>query len=123
MQKVLIAEDDDDLRSVLADVLEYEGYAVEVAQDGQFAIDRLLEAPRPDLLILDIRMPRKSGYDVLEMIRQTPALRELPVIVLTAETARIPAGPVAWLSKPVFPSLLLAVVANYLRPARELKSE
>ena len=113
--RILIVEDDEDLRLALADLLAFEGYAVDTAEDGQAGIDLLRSGPRPELVLLDMRMPRKSGHDVLETIRSAPALSGLPVVVMTAETTNPPAGAVAWLHKPVLPSLLLAVVSNYLR--------
>jgi len=114
-RRILVAEDDDDLRQTLAEILELEGYEVDTAEDGQVALDKLNRGTPPDLMVLDLRMPRKSGHDVLHEIRDLPHLLDLPIVVLTAETKNPPLGAVAWLRKPALPSLLLAVVANYLR--------
>lgn len=114
-KRILVAEDDDDLRQTLAEILELEGYEVDTAEDGQVALDKLRAGVPFDLMVLDLRMPRKSGHDVLHEIRDLPRLASLPIVVLTAETKNPPLGAVAWLRKPALPSLLLAVVSNYLR--------
>jgi len=83
---ILVAEDDPDLQSLLRHALESEGYAVYVAADGQEALDQY-DALAPDLLILDIMMPRLSGFEVLRELRGDAARRQdVPVFVLTARS-------------------------------------
>ena len=82
--QVLIAEDEPNIVESLSFVLAREGFEVEAALDGEAAIDRL-RRQLPDLLILDVMLPRLNGFEVLKRVKADPALRALPVIVLTAK--------------------------------------
>jgi hypothetical protein len=79
--KVLIAEDDANIRRGLAEILEAEGYATVQAEDGRAALDRLA-AEAPDLVLLDIMMPGLSGYDVCREIRRRDGA--LPILFVSA---------------------------------------
>ena len=85
MQKILIADDDAAIRDVLRDLLKDEGYEVIEAETGQGVLDAVQGGPdaRPDLIMMDVRMPDKSGLDVLDDMRTGPD-DQLPVIVMTA---------------------------------------
>jgi two-component system OmpR family response regulator len=83
--RVLIVEDDRHIIESLTFVLERDGCKVESALDGESALQRLRAGARPDLVILDVMLPRLNGFEVLKAIRADAALRELPVIVLTAK--------------------------------------
>ncbi|HEY9548049.1 MAG TPA: response regulator [Kiloniellaceae bacterium] len=82
--KVMIVEDEPNIVESLTFVFGREGWQVAAALDGNTAIDRLLHEP-PDILVLDVMLPPHSGFEVLKRIRSEPALRHLPVIVLTAK--------------------------------------
>lgn len=83
---ILVAEDNRDLQSLLRHALESDGYVVYVADDGQEALDQY-DALAPDLLVLDIMMPRLSGFEVLRELRGDAAHRQdVPVLVLTARS-------------------------------------
>lgn len=84
--KILVAEDDGHIREGLADTLESEGYSVIQAADGVQALD-LFETQTPDLLLLDVMMPEKSGYDVCQAVRTVN--QKIPVIMLTAKGEEI----------------------------------
>lgn len=84
--KILIAEDDRNIRNGLLDALEFEGYTVKGACDGAEAI-RLYNEFQPDLLLLDVMMPQINGYDVCRRIRRNDPL--LPIIMLTAKAEEI----------------------------------
>ncbi|MGD9943388.1 MAG: response regulator [Burkholderiaceae bacterium] len=81
---VLIAEDEPHIVESLSFVLEREGYAVRAVLDGDTAL-RELRANAPDLLILDLMLPRMNGFEVLKAAKADAALRRIPVIVLTAK--------------------------------------
>jgi DNA-binding response OmpR family regulator len=83
MPTILVVDDELTVRSLLHDVLELEGYVVREAEDGPSALLDL-HAGRPDLVILDVMMPRMSGIEVLKEIRRDPELEHLPVLMLTA---------------------------------------
>jgi DNA-binding response OmpR family regulator len=81
--KVLVVDDDPGVRRMVQDVLELEGYAVALADDG-FAALRAIESDRPDCVVLDVMMPGMDGHAVLNRIRAAADDRHLPVVMLTA---------------------------------------
>jgi two-component system response regulator CpxR len=117
--RILIADDDRALCRLLADYLQREGFAVDVAHDGEAALARLRNpADRPDLLILDVMMP---GRDGLETLRQLRMQHRLPVIMLSARgepvdrVIGLELGADDYLAKPCLPRELLARVRAQLR--------
>ncbi len=81
---VLLVEDEDQLRRVMKDLLEREGYTVAEARDGVQALDQV-DRFAPDVIILDLNLPGLDGYTVLTQLRSRPATRTIPVMVLTAK--------------------------------------
>jgi type II secretory ATPase GspE/PulE/Tfp pilus assembly ATPase PilB-like protein/CheY-like chemotaxis protein len=81
---VLLVEDEDQLRRVMKDLLEREGYTVAEARDGVQALDQV-DRFAPDVIILDLNLPGLDGYSVLTQLRSRPATRTIPVMVLTAK--------------------------------------
>lgn len=82
MKRILIAEDDPFMRNICASRLKKDGYTVDVAPDGQAAWDKI-QSSRPDLLLLDINLPRINGYDLLKMIREHAPTKDLNVIIIS----------------------------------------
>jgi type II secretory ATPase GspE/PulE/Tfp pilus assembly ATPase PilB-like protein/ActR/RegA family two-component response regulator len=82
---VLLVEDEEQLRRVMKDLLEREGYRVAEARDGVQALDQV-DRFAPDVIILDLNLPGIDGYSVLAQIRSRPATRSIPVVVLTAKS-------------------------------------
>lgn len=120
---LLVVDDDEANRAMLARRLVRLGYNVTVAENGRRALDAL-QAERFDLLLLDIQMPELNGYEVLERLKADPALRDIPVIVLSAsdETERvarcIEMGAEDYLPKPFDPVLLQARIGASLEKKR-----
>lgn len=119
--RILIADDDRELCTLLAGYLRHEGFEVDVVHDGQAALQRVGHAPtRPELLILDIMMP---GRDGLETLRELRARHQLPVIMLSARgepvdrVIGLELGADDYLAKPCLPRELLARVRARLRPS------
>lgn len=83
LKNIFVVEDDATLRTVIEEILTKNGYAVEVAIDGQDAMDKLHGGLRPDLILLDIIMPRKNGMEVLEEIHTDKELGVIPVMVIS----------------------------------------
>lgn len=81
-QRILIAEDHAQLAASLAAILNKRGYQVTLAEDGVTALTQIVQNP-PDLLILDLRMPRLHGIELLKKLRQSPKTKDLPVIIST----------------------------------------
>ncbi|MEE8478151.1 MAG: type II/IV secretion system protein [Gemmatimonadales bacterium] len=82
--KVLLVDDEDQLRRVMRDLLEREGYGIAEARDGPQALDQVDEY-NPDIIVLDLNLPTLDGYSVLAELRSRPSTRDIPVIVLTAK--------------------------------------
>jgi len=118
VSRILVVEDNEDLAFGLRKVLEFEGYEVEVANEGESGLDSVREAP-PDLLILDIMLPKKSGFDVLREIRTSG--HRFPVLVLTARSQESDVvlgfdfGADDYVTKPFSTAELLARVRALLR--------
>ncbi|HEV8244817.1 MAG TPA: response regulator [Polyangiaceae bacterium] len=110
--KILIVEDSDDAREMMADLLRYAGYRVEEARNGLEAY-RLLSAcdEQPNLVLLDLMMPVMSGPELVEALSDDPKLAELPIVIVSAAMESISTGSVKRaLKKPVSFDLLLKVV-------------
>jgi PAS domain S-box-containing protein len=115
---VLIAEDDDDIRDVIGDVLEVAGYDVVAARNGREALDMLARGLRPCLILLDLMMPVMSGWELLDALRADGDLERLPVVILSAAadgSTPLP-GARQWLPKPFHVPMLLAAVAQHCTP-------
>ena len=83
-KKILIADDEPSIVIALEFLLRRSGYEVEIARDGDEAL-RLVETMRPDLVLLDIMMPVKSGYEVCRHLRERPESRDVKIIMLSAK--------------------------------------
>jgi len=83
MAKILLVEDDINLRDVYYARLQADGYELSVASNGEEALAMAVKE-RPDLIILDVMMPRISGFDVLDILRTTPEIAHTKVIMMTA---------------------------------------
>lgn len=81
--KLLIADDAEDNVALLSRFLENEGYSLIAAANGEAALERI-RADMPDLVLLDVNMPEKDGFEVLQEVRADPAIQHVPVIILTA---------------------------------------
>jgi DNA-binding response OmpR family regulator len=82
--RVMIAEDEANLVESLSFILGEAGFDVSAVFDGDAVLDRL-RVERPDVLVLDVMMPKRSGFEVLKVIKADPGLRGIPVMVLTAK--------------------------------------
>jgi CheY-like chemotaxis protein len=108
---VLVVEDDPDIRTTIAGLLQQEGYVVVMAEHGRQAFDYLLQAPAPDCLVLDLWMPVMDGWSlVAEML--AGRLPGIPTLVVTAANAQFayPVPPRYVLRKPFDPGRLLLLV-------------
>lgn len=82
MKQILFVEDEERLQNLITTALKEAGFEVLNAYDGEMAI-RILEERRPDLILLDLILPKKDGFDVLEFLRSGEEIKNIPVIVLT----------------------------------------
>jgi len=104
-KKVLIADDEPNIVTSLEFLLEHNGYDVRVAHDGQEVLDRLPEY-RPDLILLDVMMPVRNGFEICQTIRANPEWQDMKIVMLTAKGRDIEAtkglalGADAYVTKP-----------------------
>jgi PAS domain S-box-containing protein len=120
---VLVADDNADLRDYISRLLADCGYAVESVADGEQAL-AAIRARRPDILLTDVMMPRLDGFGLLRAVREDPAFRDLPVVMLSARAGDdakvegLDAGADDYLTKPFSARELLARVAANVAMAR-----
>jgi two-component system alkaline phosphatase synthesis response regulator PhoP len=120
---VLVVDDEEDLLSLLEYNLEQEGFEVVLARDGVEAIEQT-RAHEPDLIILDVMMPKMDGIEVCERLRKDAHLRTIPIMMLTARTEEedqvegLDVGADIYLGKPVSVSVIVSQTKALLRSAR-----
>jgi CheY-like chemotaxis protein len=114
--RVLVVEDDHDVRVAVRLVLEDEGYQVDSVTDGRRALEHLeRSAQLPDLILLDLMMPGMDGWDFAARLRANPRLCSIPVVVVSAFDELPPAGIVAFLPKPLKFDALLQLAEQHCR--------
>ena len=127
-KKILIADDEQNIVISLEFLMKREGFAVCVATDGQEAIDKV-RSETPDLVLLDIMMPRKNGYEVCQEIRSDPQLQGTRILMLTAKgremevTKGLAMGADAYMTKPFSTRELVSRIKAVLRRANALSGE
>jgi CheY-like chemotaxis protein len=117
---VLIVDDDPDIRDAVGECLRYEGYDVHSAADGRDALDRLEFGLKPDVILLDLMMPKLNGFDVLQALQSRPDWKRIPVVVVSANrgyAADDLVGAVSILRKPVNVDRLIEAVEQAVSPA------
>ena len=121
-RRVMVVDDDVDVRELLAQLLELEGYQVTTAADGREALSRLAKGPLPSTILLDLRMPGMNGWEFRAHQLANPSLASIPVIILTADrtqdantVARL--GASALFRKPLDVDALLATLGQATAPA------
>ena len=116
---ILVADDEQDIRELVAYRLSRSGYTIIEARDGEEAF-RLAAEQVPDLAVLDVMMPRLNGFDLTERLRNTPATRRLPILLMSASVQEadisrgFAAGADGYLTKPFTPDQLLTEVRDVL---------
>jgi CheY-like chemotaxis protein len=114
---VLVVDDDPDILDAICDILDAEGYRVARARHGQEALDRVaLEAP--DVILLDLMMPVMDGVAFSHALRQRPAVKDIPIVVISADgnpQRAAAVGAAGYLAKPFDIDALLAQVAGMTR--------
>ena len=115
MAKILIAEDERDIRDLITFILRFAGHVVVATSNGEEAFLKAQEV-MPDLIMLDVRMPRMTGYEACRKIKEIDSLKQVPVVFLSAKgqesevQAGLEAGAVEYILKPFAPDQLTARV-------------
>lgn len=119
-RKILIVEDNEDSRELVVKVLKNKGYQTIEAADGEEALEKAA-AEKPDLVLLDISIPKIDGYEVAKRLKSNEELKDIPIVALTAHAMKgdrekvILAGFEGYISKPVNVRELPDQVRSYLR--------
>ncbi len=125
--KILVVEDEKNIAKVVAYNLEREGYQVSAARDGEEALEKAMRE-RPDLVVLDLMLPKVDGLEVCRQLRSQPHTAHLPIIMLTAKTQEadrvvgLELGADDYLAKPFSPRELVARVKAVLRRSRRVEA-
>jgi diguanylate cyclase (GGDEF)-like protein len=126
-ESILVVDDDPDIARFVEVNLRSAGYEVSVASDGEEALDKAQEL-RPDLVLLDVMMPRIDGFEVAQRLRRNPQTANTSIIMLTAKALStdkvlgLTAGADDYIIKPFDPIELLARVKGTLRRAKEMRN-
>jgi DNA-binding response OmpR family regulator len=119
IHKILIADDEPNIVISLEYLLKREGYQVVVARDGQEALEAIVRE-HPDLVLLDVMMPHKTGFEVCQAVRASPGVEQTPILMLTArgretDVAKgMALGANAYMTKPFSTRELVQKVAEML---------
>ena len=119
MSNVLLVEDSTSTRQIITDLLQKDGFVVKIARDGLEAID-ILEKYSPDIVILDIVMPRMNGYELCRTIRANNKTKNVPIVICSAKGEKfdiywaMKQGADAYIAKPFRPKELVGTIKNLL---------
>ena len=120
-KSVLIVEDNEHLRQILASILRFSGYEILEAQTGTEAIEKALSA-KPDLILLDLDLPDMTGIDAAKAIKKNSTTARIPIIACSAWSGRdlreeaLDAGMVDYLQKPIPSDLIKAKIEEFILP-------
>ncbi len=119
MKKILIADDRSEVVELVKVTLEGKGYQSIDASDGREALEKI-KREKPDLVLLDIVMPKMDGFEVLSKLRKDPKTKDIPIIMLTAKGQKLDQekgkelGATGYIIKPFSPSALLKRIEEIL---------
>lgn len=120
MAKILLVDDEPEIRFLTRRMLEKEGHSVTEAENGEMAL-RMLQKDKPDLILLDVRMPGLNGWEVCRRIKADDKTKGIPVVMFTVRTSEediqksVDYGAEAHINKPFDKEELLELVENMLR--------
>ncbi len=120
MVKILVAEDERDIRELIAFTLRFAGFEVELASNGAEAVEKAADMI-PDLILMDVRMPRMTGYQACEALKENPTTKAMPVVFLSAKGQEseiqegLEVGAMEYILKPFAPDELTAQVHRILK--------
>lgn len=122
MANILVAEDERDIRELINFTLMFAGHTVTLAVNGAEAVEKATAAlttpPKPDLIMMDVRMPKMTGYEACRQIRLIPEYKDTPVVILSAKgqdeeiKTGMSVGATAYVLKPFSPEDLIRRVAE-----------
>ena len=119
MAKILIAEDDQDIRELIVITLSFHGYEVVSVEDGAAAVE-VAPTKQFDLILMDVRMPRMTGYEACRHLKNNKATKDIPIIFLSAKgqeaeiNTGMDAGAADYILKPFAPHKLISTIEKVL---------
>lgn len=119
MTKILIAEDDKDIRDLIVLTLEFHGFDVESVEDGAAAVEKAKAQPF-DIILMDVRMPRMTGYEACKRLKNDETTRAIPIVFLSAKGQEaeiqtgMEVGAADYVLKPFSPDALVKTIKNVL---------
>jgi two-component system cell cycle response regulator DivK len=119
-KKILVVDDNNDSRELVVKVLKNQGYEMIEAIDGEDALEKAV-SEKPDLILMDISIPKINGYEVTKRLKSIEEVKEIPVVALTAHAMRgdrakaLEAGCEGYISKPINVRELPGQVKSYMR--------
>jgi DNA-binding response OmpR family regulator len=120
MTKILIAEDDQDIRELVVLTLQFSGFEVVAVEDGSLAVEKA-QAQTFDLILMDVRMPRMTGYEACRRLKEIDSTKNIPIIFLSAKGQEqeiqtgLSAGAADYILKPFAPDTLVNTINNVLQ--------
>ncbi|MCB0555688.1 MAG: response regulator, partial [Phaeodactylibacter sp.] len=128
MKKILVIEDNGEVRENLEEILELSGYEVASAEDGKEGVEKALSNP-PDLILCDVMMPHLDGFGVLNILSKKSSTANVPFIFLTAKAEKsdfrrgMNLGADDYITKPFYKDELLDVIETRLRKSEQLRKQ
>ncbi len=119
MTQILIAEDDQDIRELIVLTLQFNGFEVDSVEDGAAAVEQAQKKPY-DIILMDVRMPRMTGYQACRALKDIDATQNIPIIFLSAKGQEqeiqtgIDAGASDYILKPFAPDVLVSTITDVL---------
>jgi DNA-binding response OmpR family regulator len=120
MTRILIAEDDQDIRELVVLTLQFNGFDVESVEDGEAAV-KAAQSNRFDLILMDVRMPRMTGYEACRQLKAMDSTQHIPIIFLSAKGQEtevqtgLEAGAEQYILKPFSPDELVKTITDFLK--------
>ncbi len=120
MARILVAEDEKDIRELITLTLQFNGFEVVGVNDGAEAVRAATQEPTIDLILMDVRMPRMTGYDACRILKEQEETKHIPVIFLSAKgqetevQAGLQVGAVQYILKPFAPDALIRKLREVL---------
>jgi two-component system cell cycle response regulator DivK len=118
LTRIMIVEDSEDIRTLLAELLEGEGYDLVFATNGEEGLETA-KAIQPDIILMDLSLPGMDGWEAVYRLRQLPAFKKTPIVALTAHATRkdeeraLAVGCTGYISKPFDMDKLLQYIASF----------
>ena len=123
MPKILVAEDERDIRELIGFSLRFADFEVVLTRNGEEAVERA-SVEKPDLILLDVRMPKMSGYEACRRLKEDPSTSDIPIVFLSAKGQEreieegFDSGALEYIVKPFAPDDLADQVTDILRRMR-----